>query len=265
MPIRRIRSGKGHRYVDRDTGEKFPGVTTIIRNGVPKPKLDNWRVSTTIDYAVDHWNDLSHAPISERIKRMSGARFEAGEEAKARGTEVHRLAAHLVIGDQVDLPEGLEPYVLGYVAFLDAFDVQPILVETTVVNYGRHYAGTLDLIADLTDPTDGRRERWLLDLKTSGSGIYGETALQLAGYRYAEAAVDEDGVEFDLPEVDRCGAVWIQPKGSSLVPIEVGDREFDLLLYAVEIADFVDNGRDLIGAAIEVPKTITTYRLERTQ
>ena len=54
------------------------------------------------------------------------------------------------------------------------------------------------------------RQRWLLDLKTSRSGVYGETALQLAGYRFAEVYVDSGGVEQPMPEVDRCAVVWVR-------------------------------------------------------
>jgi hypothetical protein len=60
-------------------------------------------------------------------------------------------------------------------------------VEFSVASYRYGYAGTGDLIAWLTVPGASVPSSWLLDVKTNRSGIYGETALQLAAYRYAES------------------------------------------------------------------------------
>jgi hypothetical protein len=57
--------------------------------------------------------------------------------------------------------------------------------------------------------------RLLIDLKTNRSGIFGETALQLAGYRHADTYLDEDGNEQPMLEVDGCAAVHITADGAT--------------------------------------------------
>jgi hypothetical protein len=260
MTIKRINHARSHSYVDTDTGQKLPGVTTITGNGVPKPGLINWAATATIDYAIDNWEQLSKKTPSVRAKELSGARNATRDIAANRGTTIHRLAAKLITGAKVAIPDGLDGYVQSYVRFLDDFDVDPILVEQTVVSYGHRYCGTLDLIAYLREPDYPARSCWLLDIKTTRSGVFGETALQLAAYRYADVYIDADGTEVDMPEVDRTGAVWVRPDGYDLVPVEAGEPQFRQFLYARQISEFVATNRELIGDPIEPPRA-STFRL----
>jgi hypothetical protein len=271
VSIRRVNRGKGHSYVDSDTGEKIPGVTTILDGGIPKPALINWAANATIEYAVDNWDALTDKAVSVRTKELSGARYAAKDIAANRGTQVHGLAERLVEGDRVAIPEGLEGHVQSYVRFLDEFDVQPVLVERTVYSRTHKYCGTFDLIADLLDPDDPEpdpdlrhRMRWLLDIKTNRSGIFGETALQLAAYRYADVWIDEknDGVEMEMPEVERTGAIHVRADGYDLIPVEAGPAQFRQFLYAQQIARFTADSRELVGQPVISPDT-STYRLAR--
>lgn len=260
--IKRVNRGKNHWYVDEDTGERIPGVTTILKN-LPKDALINWAASSTAEYAVDNWDRLSDLAPSARLKELQGARYAAKDAAANKGTKVHKLAERLVTGEEVPIPEGLEGHVESYVRFLNEFDVQPVLVEALVYSPTHGYCGTLDLIADLIDPDDpDHRLRWLLDIKTNRSGIFGETALQLSGYRYAEVWVEDDGTEHDLPDVDMAGAVHVRADGYSLVPLVVTETQHRQFLYAAQVADFVANSRDLVGEPVESPHT-STYRLVR--
>jgi hypothetical protein len=271
MPIVRRNYGRGHGYIDTDTGEKWPGVTTVGRDGIPKPALEKWKVGTTIDYAIDHWDRLGELPISERRKELFKAQYKSRDEGAVRGTKVHDLAARLVAGESVKIPEGYEGYVDSYKAFLDEFDVAPLLVETTIVSRTHRYCGTLDLLADLIDPQDpepdfdkARRERWLIDLATNASGVYGDRAVQLAGYRYADSWGDDDGVELPIPEVTRTGVVWITPTKYELVPVEAGPDQFKTFLYAQHIGRFVDDSYMLVGDPIIPPHT-STWKLVKDE
>lgn len=270
MKIKRVNHGRGHSYVDLETGLKVPGVTTITGSGIPKDALVNWAANTTAEAAVDRWDELGALAPSKRLKELQGARYRDRDTAANRGTQVHKLAQRLVAGDRVAIPEGLEGYVESYVRFLDEFDVEPVLVEAVIVSHEHRYCGTLDLIADLLDPDDPEpntdlhaRYRWLLDIKTSRSGVFGETAAQLAGYRYADAWVDEDGEEHELPEVERTGVVHVRPDGYDLVPVEAGEIQHRTLLYAQQIGEFVASSRDLVGDPIK-PAHTSVYHLERT-
>lgn len=257
MAIKRRNHGRGHSYIDTETGEKVRSVTTILK-GVPK-HLEKWAAETTADYAVDHWDELSLMLPTERLKAMYGARTKVLQAASKKGTTIHSLASKLVAGESVNMPDGLEPYVLAYVAFLEDFDVKPLLVEAVVVSHQHRYCGTLDLIGDLM--TEAGSEAWLLDIKT-GNGVYGETALQLAGYGFADAWVNDDGTEEPLPVIDRYGVVHLRPDQTyELLPVVVGERQHRQFLYAAEIVDFLAEDRDLIGEPVPAPRA-GGYRLE---
>lgn len=256
--IKRRNHGRGHSYIDTDTGEKIRSVTDICK-GVPK-HLEKWAAETTANYAVDHWDELSLLLPTERLKLMYGARTRLLSAASVKGTKVHALASRLVVGEAVDMPPGLEGYVNAYIQFLDDFDVRAVLAEAVVVSHENRYCGTLDLVANLTT-ADGD-ETWLLDIKT-GNGVYGETALQLAGYRYADAWVDDEGTEYEMPDVDRAGVVHLRDGSYELLPVVAEERQHRQFLYAAEIVGFLDEDRDLIGEPIPVPRA-GTYRLEST-
>ncbi len=249
-PIRRQETAKGHYYKDAN-GHRVPGVTTMLGDGVPKPALINWAANSTAEYAVDNWDKLSELGISERLKELQGARYAVTDKAKKRGTEVHAFAERLVKGEQVTgIPDELRGHVEAYVRFLDQFEVDPILVEATIVNYKHGYAGTLDLVAELTD-SDGQRRTLLLDVKTNEKGIFGETALQLAAYRYAEFYQDADGNELPMPEVEGCGAILVNSDGARLIPCTSGPEQFKSFRIAAAMRDIVKGSRDLVGAPVQ--------------
>ncbi len=262
MAIKRINSGSGHRYVNTDTGARVPGVTTLTGKGVPKPALINWSANATIDYAIDHWAELSKLPISERIKRLSRGRYESRDEAGRKGTVVHKLAERLILGEKVPIPEGLEGYVNSYVKFLDEFNVQAVLVEAVIVSYEYNYCGTLDVVADLVDPDTGDMLRWLYDIKTSRSGIFGDVSLQLAPYRFCDFYIDENGEEQPMLAVEQTGAVWVRQDGYELKPVIAEERQHMVFLSAIELANFIEDSRDLVGDAIAPPRA-SMFRLER--
>jgi hypothetical protein len=138
------------------------------------------------------------------------------------------------------------------------------------------YVGTLDIFGDILLPdmpeydhlprdSDGFVCACLIDAKTTRSGIFGETALQLAGYRYAEYMqpdpADPD-TAFEMPEVTWTGAVWIRPNGYSLVPVVAGVEQHRSFLYANQVGIFDQGARDLIGDPIE-PPTASAYVLAK--
>jgi hypothetical protein len=249
-PMRRIDTAKGHHYKDAQ-GHRIPGVTTILGDGVPKPALINWAANATAEWAVDHFDELTEMTPAQRLKTLQGARYGVSDKAKKRGTEVHKYGERLVNGEKVTgVPDELRGHVEAYVRFLDRFEVEPILVEVSVVNYRVGYAGTLDLICELTDES-GQRRTLLLDLKTNERGIFLETALQLSAYRFAEFYLDADGSEQQMPEVDGCGAIHITSDDAQLIPTFSGSEQFKSFRIAAAMRDIVNNGRDLVGAAIE--------------
>ena len=259
-PIRRVETAKGHYYKDAQ-GNRVPGVTTIQDKGLPKPALINWAANATAEYAVDHWDDLGTLGPAARLKKLQGARYEAKDEAARRGTEVHRAAELLLAGKTVQISDEIAGHVEAYARFMEEFDVEPLYVEFSCISYRWGYAGTADLAAKMT--IDGKRLTVLADLKTSRSGIFGETALQLAAYRYAEKWLI-DGEEFDPLTVDHCVGIHVRGDGYDLIPVEAGEEQHKDFLYAQRVGRFSAGSRDLVGAPI-VPPTTSTYRLSREQ
>jgi hypothetical protein len=259
-PVRRVNAGKGHAYKDAD-GRRVPGVTTILSDGLPKKALINWAGNATADYAVDNWDMLSELKPSERLKKMQGGRYESRDAAANRGTAVHALAEKLIKGEEVEVPDALAGHVESYVRFLDEWAPEPVLVEAVVMSHKHGYAGTLDLIADIPG-----RGRVLMDIKTSRSGIFGETALQLCAYRYADVYLDETGdepIEKDMLEVDEVIAIHVRADGYDLYPLTAGPAQLREFLYAREVARFSEeNSRSYVGEALIPPQSRQRRRLE---
>jgi hypothetical protein len=243
--IVRRNHGRGHSY--KLNGEKTPGATTVLNKGYPK-HLEKWAAEQSANYAVDNWAELAEMPISQRLKLITGARFEDRDAAARRGTDVHRLARRIIGGETVDVPDELAGHVDAYLEFLDEWQPRELLVEAPIASVRWRYCGTLDLVADLVDD-----RRWLLDLKTTRSGVYRESALQLSAYRNAEFYLDAAGVVRPMLEVERCGVVWLRADRTyELVPVDASPATFRVFLAAHLIARF-DEREDVLGAPLEPP------------
>lgn len=248
MTIKRINCGSGHRYtID---GKKVIGVTTAIGSGIPKPALTAWAARTVARRAIDMSNDDWAALLS---KGPEGAFWDLAKtpqtettKAGVRGTNVHKLAEKLIAGEEVAVPEHLAGHVEAVVAFMDEWQVAPILVEKVIGHYGHGYAGTFDLIADLPD---GRRV--LFDYKTSKS-IWPETAIQLAAYRHASHFVCDDGTELPMSEIGITDsmAVHVRSDGYDVYPLRADLQVFGTFLHALQIARATAGWKAWVGGAI---------------
>ena len=148
-------------------------------------------------------------------------------------------------GDEIDVPEELAGHVDSYIRFLDEWQVRPVVVEGVCGHRKHRWMGTFDLIADMAG------QRWLLDLKTTRSGIFGETALQLAAYRHAEFYLDADGNEVPMPDVERVGAVWCRADGYDVIPVVADGGTYRMFQYAQMVARFTTGlGREWVGEAL---------------
>lgn len=270
---RRIDRGRGHSYLLE--GEKVDGVTSIIDQGVPKPALVGWAARVIAEYVADRISltDDDHYSADRLIRDLRDIAAERPRDAwpegppgplkiaevlKAlhwrdrdlagkRGTEVHKLAERLAAGEEVTVPEELVGHVDSYLRFRKDWDPTDELVEVVVGNRRHRYMGTADLFAGLDS-----LGTCLVDLKTARSGIFGETALQLAAYRHAEFYLDPDtGEERPMPDFDAVVGLWIRADGYDLYPIEAGPAEFRTFLYAQQVAHFQETGsKEVIGSPL---------------
>ena len=237
-PTRRIDRGRGHSYLL--DGEPVDGVTTIISDGIPKPALVNWAANEAAGYAVDHWDELAAEPSpTKRLRTIERSWRGGAKAAAARGTDIHQLAQRLAAGEEVAVPEAQQGHVDAYLQFAEDWQPAEIIVEAPVFHRRLRYAGTLDLIADLADGY-----RYLLDWKTTASGIWPETAIQLAAYRNAEFWLDPDGREHPMPPVDFCAAVHLRADGYDLHRLDASEHAFKIFQWARQVALFAKAPRE---------------------
>jgi hypothetical protein len=237
--------GKGHvYYLD---GQKVTGVTTAIGSGFPK-NLAKWGAETVANKAIDEWSKLARMPVSQRLKELSSAPWTQRDNAAIRGTRIHAVAEQIASGASLHIPEDIAGHVQSCIAFLRDWQVQPIGLELPVFSRKYGYGGTADLFASMAD---GKVR--LCDYKSSKSGIWGDVAFQLAAYRYAEFALDSEGNEITVPEVDECIAVWLRADGYEVYPIEVNRRVFRQFLAIMQVSEAVEESKFYRGDPMRPP------------
>lgn len=255
MTLRRINYGRGHGY--KIDGEKVDGVTTLIKDGLPKPALVGWAARSVAEHVADNLDavlgmrDMGRDAIVAALKE---APWTSRNKAGARGTEVHGYAERLAAGEEVEVPDHIAGHVEACVAFLDDWKVRPVLTETSVGSRKWRYGGTLDLVADVTRPDGGGEERAILDWKTAASGIWPETAYQLAAYRHAEIYLDDDGAEQPMADLGiTCGyGVHIRADGYDVIPVRCDEPVFKAFLHIAWVARHAKDNRSLIEEAVQV-------------
>lgn len=248
MAIQRIDGGRGHWY--KIDGVKADGVTTLIGGGMPKPALPNWAARTVAEHVADNLDSVVGMKDQGRtviVNALKGIPWAQARAAAAKGTEVHALAAQIITGADVEVPEHLVGYVEGYIKFLDKHRVEPILVESVIAHRKWRFCGSLDMVARINGIVA------IADIKTSGSGIYAETSYQLAAYRYAEVYLD-GAAEKPMADlgIERGYAIWCRPDGTDLIPVRCDERRFKDFLHVMWVARcaWADKDESPIGEAI---------------
>lgn len=202
------------RNPDSGRKERLPSVTTLL-GLLDKPALKRWAANTAADYATDHWDELTGMRPSERRNSIASAPWAERDRAAASGTAIHALAEQLLAGAPVDVPAEISPKVEAVARFLERAQLTKVAAECMVWSEPDDemglsgFAGTFDLLA--AHPARGT---CLVDWKT-GKGVYGEHAVQLAGYRSADWLVS-DGADVPMPRVDSLMVAHVRPEGVDL-------------------------------------------------
>ena len=214
-----------HAYylADPDTGKKqrVTSVTTLL-NLLAKPALVKWAARSAADYAVNEWDHLAALPLMERQKAIASAPDLAKNTAAAKGTAIHDLAERMVAGESVEVADELLPKVQGLARWLERQTFKVVATERMVFSDEDDelglcsFAGKFDALADCP-----RRGLGLLDWKT-GSGVYDDMAVQLAGYRAADFHVIDD-TDQPKPQIRWAGVVHIRADGSDLHTVPAAD------------------------------------------
>jgi hypothetical protein len=247
-------SPASHRYwLD---GKPITGVTTLIKGGLPAPALMYWSAKTVAEWVADNEDavaglrNMGRGPMIAALKETP---WQARDEAANRGTEVHALAEKLVAGEEVDVPEPIAGHVESCVRFLDEWHVTPIITETSVAHRAHWWAGRLDMIGSLPD---GRIICW--DWKTTRSGIFAETAFQLAAYSHAQFYVTDDDIdtEIAMPTIDECKAVWLRADGYDVIPCQADDAVYNEFRHMAYVAQTAKRMKSYVGAPEEPPAAL---------
>lgn len=215
-------------------GDPFWSVTTIIGGGVPKPALINWAKKFTAEVAYDEFKTLAAMHDADdrdgAIDWLKGAAFRMRDRAADLGSIVHASCEAYALDKPIPpWPVTAKARMEGFKAFLEDHEPDYHNVEASVFNRSENYAGTLDSICTIA----GRR--YLLDIKT-GKGVYPETALQLAAYRYSEFIAGADGAEIPMPEVDGCAVLHLPEAGGyELIEVRADPDVFRAFLYVREV------------------------------
>ncbi len=270
-----VRSGNHQSFVDDDNGGARVLSVTRITAALPKDALINWAGTATAEYSVNNWETLSKLPVGARLAKISKGRYEDRDKAANRGNEVHKLGEALLAEKTVVVPPEIAGYVDSYRRFMEEFDFHPVHVERAVYSQEHGFAGRLDIEGDLILPDvpafedvprdDQGYSRALIDAKTSKSGIFGETALQLTGYRWADTMILDDGTHAPRETVDLTAGLHIRADGYDLMRVDSSEDVFRQFLYLKQVAHLaVENeGSELKGLVLGrvAPPLMARYRL----
>lgn len=251
--VRRVDTPKSHYYTIN--GVRAVGVTTAL-DALPK-HLTRWAARTVSEYVVDHLDTvtsmLANGGRQPTVDYLVALPHQVRDSAGERGTDVHDLVFDIAQDKKVDVPNELMPYVRGALSYLDDYQPDVVLAETVVASYSYGYCGTLDSIQDV--PGLGRV---LVDWKTS-NGLYGNHALQLPAYRFAEVYLDADGNEHPMIEVDDTYILHIKPDDYELVPVTAGRDQFDDFVNVLNVYRRIvqsDKAKKLLGQPLPKPVAV---------
>jgi len=235
---------KSHRYkLSSAPGEPatdwVPGVTTIL-GVLDKPAIPKWAAGMVAEFVadnpslVDMMNELGgREPVIQFLKAMP---WQHRDDAGARGTTFHDFAERIVNGEKVEVPPEQVGMVESALAFMEDWDIHPVLVEAVVGSREHKWAGKLDLVADCTAPAWATqfgapfKGRAIFDWK-SGKSIYTSAVFQLNAYAHAEFT-GENGQESPMADVgiEAAYGVHIRDDGYSVHPLPFGPDIYDEFL-----------------------------------
>lgn len=208
----------GRQYQHPVTGQMVPSVTSVL-DALAKDALVNWKVDVTAEYAVDNVEILARLDRAAAIDLVKRAQYRSSKTAAERGTDVHAILEDLARGVQVIRTPSNGWVLDAWEALNREFDIEVLEVEPTFWHPGivtdedgnpdLGYAGSADLVARINGVLA------VLDWKTTASGIWPETCLQLCAYGMAPQIIRPTGEVVDFREtygiVQETYAVWVRP------------------------------------------------------
>jgi hypothetical protein len=219
----------GRRFYKHPTQKhlKVPSVTSVL-DMLPAPYLRKWNSKITAESAVqnlEHVNELASKSKTRAIEWLKGAPDRELEKAGTMGDRVHKILEDLIndpLGTVVE--DDLMPYVDGFYQFCDRFEPEWLFIERPIFSVTHLYAGSFDAICKIKD------KNYMLDFKTTRSGISSKVAMQLAAYARADIMFDDENNEVELPEIHAGAALWLRPDKWAFQPLRIDDDVFHTFL-----------------------------------
>ena len=227
-------------------GKLYRRVTSMLGGGIPKPALVGWGIKSVANYAWDNIEAWSKLSKTDAIKLLKGSPYSQRDDAAARGTAVHKTLEALIGNTPMpqDLTEDEQACADAAADFLADRDSQHLGTEITVFNDSIGYAGTLDLW-EINEGTT-----WILDYKTSKSGVFPDMAVQLVCYQRAEFALVNARsipggksvakvIPWSVECAERLGIVHVTPEGATLHPVRDPESRVPILESAARISQWL--------------------------
>lgn len=173
---------KQHTVYKTSDGIRVPGVTTIL-NVLNKPALLGWANRMGLQ-GID-----TRSYVDEKADIGTCAHYMIECDIKGTTPDLSIYSPFVV--------EAAENSYLKWMSWKESQDISFIGSEMVLVSEEHRYGGTIDIYAEIAG------KRTLLDIKTSGSGIWPEMKHQTAGgYR---VLLEEHGYTVDQVMILRVG------------------------------------------------------------
>lgn len=260
-------------------------VTTIL-GCIDKPALMYWAAEETAKAALAQmptWQGIRRDNGDEEaIKFLTAARFRAPRgqrSAKDLGTAVHEACEEYALsGARPDVDAEVSPFLDQFDKWLDRFQPEYVAAEVTVFSPTYGYAGTADAFLNIGGTrliVDYKTSRKSFDKAGKPTSPFPEACLQLAAYRFAEAAAvwaprkfesfrrryyllsqTEQNMALPVPEVDGGAVIHITPEHCEIYPVRCDTEVHRAFLYVQEVArwHFLES-RGAIGDPMVPPQT----------
>lgn len=167
--------------------------------------------------------------------------WQKRDDAGVRGNVLHDYAEALLNGEEITVEDEHVPVMEHALAFMDDWQIKPLLVEAACGSREHRWAGTLDLIAEYVHPVTSAAGVAIFDWK-SGKALYPEYAWQLNAYAHAEFC-GLDGDEAPPPATDAAFGVQIRPDGYDVAPFAFGPDIYEEFLAIRRTFDIAKKGR----------------------
>ena len=142
-------------YLDKETGERYRSVTTILSQGVPKEALVFWAGNLVAESAIQNAPTLIKAVRKPDTRKefqqwLSRAHTRKKDERADIGSAVHKIIeAHVLqqpVPDDLATDEEMAVFLGHFERFVAEWEVTFEASEMVVANPEEKYAGTLDYL-----------------------------------------------------------------------------------------------------------------------